>query len=57
MVSSDDVDVVESKANRDAVEEAVQNWLDSNTTATSLDHVAPVYEKRDRIGLAMIHTD
>ncbi|GGO03520.1 hypothetical protein [Haloarcula pellucida] len=54
---SDDVDVVEAKANRDAVEAAIQTWLDNNSAATSLDHVAPVYEKRDRIGLAMVHTD
>lgn len=57
MVSSDDVDVVESKANRDAVEQAIQTWLNNNSGATSLDHVVPAYEHRDRVGLAMIHTD
>lgn len=53
---SDDVDVIESKANRDAIEAAVQTWLDNNTGAT-LDFVVPAVEKRDRVMLAMIHTD
>jgi hypothetical protein len=54
---SDDVDVVEAKADRDAVESAIQTWLNDNSAASSLDHVVPTYEKRDRVGLAMIHTD
>lgn len=54
---SDDVDVVEAKANEVAVENAIQTWLNDNSAATSLDHVQLVYEKRDRVGVAMIHTD
>lgn len=54
---SDDVDVVEAKANKAAVEAAVQQWLTDNSTATSLDEVEIVYEKRDRVGIAIIHTD
>lgn len=54
---SDDVDVIEAKANRDAVESTIQAWLTNNSTITSLDSVERVYEHRDRVGLAMIHTD
>jgi hypothetical protein len=54
---SDDVDVIEAKANKDAVESAIQTWLDNNSAITSLDHVKTVYEHRDRVGIAMIHTD
>jgi hypothetical protein len=53
---SDDVDVVEAHANKIDVEAAVQQWLDNNSSAT-LDHVESIYSKRDRVGLAMIHTD
>jgi len=54
---SDDVDVVESKANKAAIESAINTWLTDNSGATSLDHVVPVVEKRDRVMLAFIHTD
>jgi len=54
---SDDVDVVEAKANKAAVESAIQTWLNDNSAITSLDHIKTVYERRDRVGIAMIHTD
>jgi hypothetical protein len=55
---SDDVDVIESKANKADIESAINTWLTgTGSGATSLDHVVPVVEKRDRVMLAMIHTD
>lgn len=54
---SDDVDVVESKANAAAIESAIQTWLNDNSGATSLDHIVPAVEKRDRVMLAFVHTD
>lgn len=54
---SDDVDVVEYHPNKSDAETAIQDWLDANSGVTSLDHVTKVYEKRGRVGVAMIHTD
>jgi hypothetical protein len=57
MVSSDDVDVVEFNPNKSDAESTIQQWLNDNSGATSLDHVTKAYEKSGRVGLAMIHTD
>lgn len=55
---SDDVDVIESKANKADIESAINTWLTgTGSGATSLDHVVPVVEKRDRVMIAMIHTN
>jgi len=54
---SDDVDVIEFHANKGDAESAIQTWLNNNSGITSLDTVQKVYEHRDRVGLAMIHTD
>lgn len=53
----DDVDVIEFHPNRDDAESAIQTWLDNNSAITSLDATQKVYEKKGRIGLAMIHTN
>jgi len=54
---SDDVDVVEFNPNKSDAESVIQQWLNDNSAATSLDHVTKAYEKSGRVGLAMIHTD
>jgi len=53
---SDSATVVESKANRDAVESAVQTFLDDNAGVTSIDDVEKVYEKVDRVGILITYT-
>lgn len=48
------VDLVESKANHDAIESALQDWVD-NTTFTTVHHAEQVYEHRDRTGVAIFY--
>lgn len=48
------VDIVEASGNKDSAETNLQNWVDT-TTFTTVHHVAPVYEHRDRIGLAIFY--
>jgi len=51
----DSVDVIESERNRDAVQSTIQTWLNNNSP-TSVDHIKPVYEMNDRVGIAVIYT-
>ena len=56
---SDDVDVVDIQQPTDDshIEAQIQQCLDDNSGATSLDHVEKVYESQGRAKLAFIHTD
>lgn len=52
---TDSVEVIESKRDRDAVQTAIQTWLDNNSP-TSIDHVKVVYELSNRVGIAVLYT-
>jgi len=53
---SDSATVVEAKANKGAVESAVQTFLGNNQNVTSIDDVEKVYEKVDRVGILITYT-